>query len=69
MRPEDHQSLADLEEESMDWGKYEEATALEPSDGFLHLGKQRGWNVQCALTGADFDVWFCEAMKVASAGD
>lgn len=53
----------------MDWGKYEEATALEPSDGVLHLGKQRGWNVQCAFTGADFDVRFCETMKVASAGD
>ncbi len=53
----------------MDWEKYAEDIALESSGGFLHLGKQRSWNVQRALADTDFDVGFREAMKVASAGD
>jgi len=40
MRLEDDQSLADTEEESMNWEKCAEDTALESPDGVFHFGKQ-----------------------------
>lgn len=52
----------------MDRGKSAEDRALQSPGGFLHLGKQRGWNVQRALADTDFDVGFGHAMEIASPG-